>query len=233
MVSSVSSVSNASSISQLFSMLDSKKQGYIEQSDLVSAFSQISTNTSSTSDSNSVSQMFAALDSNNDGKVTESEFSTTLSKLQEQLDSQLNSMRMDGFSGSQGTGGMSGMSPPPQDDAGFTKDQLQSQLSEIGSSDSQRSGFINNVVNNFDTADTDGDGKVSFSEAQGINKSLSASSTSSGSTTSTTTDSTTTANATASSEAQLMMKIMQLMHAYGDFDQNTASSQSGLLSVSA
>ncbi len=162
----VSSINSASSISQLFSKLDTKKQGYLEKSDLVSAFSQID----SSSDSTSVDQLFTALDSDGDGKVSESEFSSTLTKLQEELDGQFNSMRMGGFQGAQGAG-MGGMPPPPppQDDEGFTKDELQSQLDEIGDSDSERSSFISNVVNNFDEADTNGDGKVSFAEAQAVN----------------------------------------------------------------
>lgn len=45
---------------------------------------------------------------------------------------------------------------------GFTKDELTSQLSDIGSSDSTRSSLISNIINNFDEADTDSDGKVSF-----------------------------------------------------------------------
>ncbi len=219
----ISNLSSASSISQLFAKLDTKSQGYLEQSDLVSAFSTIG------SDANAsvAADVFAALDSNSDGKITESEFSTTLSKLQEELDSQFNQMRMNGHHG--GNGGPQGMAgtmpppPPPQDDAGFTKDELTSQLEEIGSSDSNRASFISNVIQNFDDADTNGDGKVSFAEAQALN-----------STSSTTNDSTTTSSATNNADAQLMLKIMQLMHAYGSFNDNTSnSSLSTLLSVSA
>lgn len=223
----VSSISSASSISQLFAKLDTRNQGYIEKSDLVSAFSQIGT---SSADS-SAEDVFAAFDSNSDGQVTESEFSSTLSKLQEELESQFGSMRMEGFAGAQGAGGMAGMPPPPpQDDAGFTKDELQSQLSEIGSSDSKRSSLISNVVNNFEAADSNGDGKVSFSEARAYDQS-STSSTTASSTDGTTASSTDTAN---SEDTKLMLKIMQLMHAYGGLEQNgNASAASSTLSVSA
>lgn len=220
----VSSISSTSSISQLFAKLDSKSQGYIEKSDLVSAFSQIST------DSTEAEGVFAALDSDSDGKVTESEFSTTLSKLQEELDSQFDSMRLDGFNGAQGAGGMAGMPPPPplEKDSGFTKDELTSQLEEIGSTDSERSSLISNIVANFEAADTDGDGKVSFAEAQTYDSETKSSATASDST------STTASSTSANSDNALMMKIMQLMHAYGTTGQDDQnSSLSSLLSVSA
>lgn len=218
----VSSLSSATSISQLFAKLDTKSQGYLEKSDLVSAFSKIASDSSSSA----ADDVFAALDSNSDGKVTESEFTTTLSKLQEDLDSQFNQMRMQGHGG-HGPQGMGGMPPPPppQDDTGFTKEELSSQLEQIGSSDTERSSFISNVVNNFEAADADGDGKVSFAEAQAYN----ADSATAG-------DASTSASGTSSanSDAQVMFKIMQLMHAYGSFNDNTSSSSlSSLLSVSA
>lgn len=220
----VSSINSNSSISQLFAKLDTKSQGYLEKSDLLSAFAKISGDSSSSS----ADEVFQALDSDSDGKVTESEFSSKLSKLQEELDSQFNQMRMQGHGG-HGPQGMGGMPPPPpQDDAGFTKDELSSQLKEAGSTDSQRSTFISNVVQNFDAADTNGDGKVSFSEAQAYSSS---SSSSTDTDTTSTTSNTTTA---ADSDKQVMFKIMQLMHAYGSFNDNSSnSSLSNLLSVSA
>lgn len=217
----VSSLGSTTSISQLFAKLDTRSQGYLEKSDLVSAFSKIA----SDSTSSTAEDVFAALDSDSDGKVTESEFSTTLSKLQEELDGQFNQMRMQGHGG-HGPQGMGGMPPPPppEGDAGFTKEELSSQLEDIGSSDSKRSSFISNVVNNFEAADSDGDGKVTFAEAQAYNSSASSSSDSTANTAAT----------TASNEAQVMFKIMQLMHAYGSFSDNSSNSAaSSLLSVSA
>lgn len=220
MVSSISSTS----ISQLFTRLDTKSQGYLEKSDLVSAFAGFSNDSSSSS----VDDVFQALDSDQDGKVTKSEFSTTLTKLQEELDSQFNQMRMQG-QGPQGMGGMP-PPPPPQNDSGFTQDELSAQLEEIGSSDSDRASFINNIVQNFSAADSNGDGKVSFQEAQAYN-SQSDSTSGTSSTTGTTTSTATTAN---NSEAQVMFKIMQLMHAYGGLNNdNSAAASSSSLSVSA
>lgn len=223
MVSSISSTS----ISQLFTRLDTKSQGYLEKSDLVSAFAGISGDNGSSS----VDDVFQTFDSDQDGKVTESEFSSTLAKLQEELDSQFNQMRLQG-QGGQGPQGMGGMPPPPppQEDSGFTQDELSAQLEEIGSSDSERASFISNIVQNFSAADSNGDGKVSFQEAQAYN-SQSDSTSGTSSTTGTTTSKATTAN---DSEAQVMFKIMQLMHAYGGLNSdNSAAASSSSLSVSA
>lgn len=224
----ISGIGNTSQLSsKLFSALDTKSQGFLEKSDFVSAFSKLS---SSSSDSTSVDDIFSALDSDSNGQVTESEFSSTLAKLQEQLDSQFNQMRMHGGGGHGGPQGAGAPPPPPPaDDAGFTQDELSSQLEAIGSSDSKRSSTISNIVNNFAAADTNSDGKVSFSEAMAYDQSSKSGSSSESSVTD---SSASTASASDNSEAKIMMKIMQLMHAYTQPDQST-NAISSLLSVSA
>lgn len=209
---------------QLFSQLDTTSKGYLEKSDLQSAFSQISSTSGSSSNSGaSVDDVFKQLDSDDDGKITKDELSTSLKKLADQLDSQFDQMRMS----HQGSQGAQGMPPPPppggRNDTGFSKDELQSQLSDIGSSDSTRSDLITEIVNNFDKADTDSDGKVSFQEAIAYDQKTSSSSTGS-----------TSANSasTASSEQAIMKRIVELMQAYRDSDANQASLL-GSLSVSA
>jgi hypothetical protein len=109
-------------------------------------------------------------------------------------------MRMQG-------GGMPPPPPPRGNDAGFTKDELSSQLNEIGSSDSERSSLISDIVQNFDEADTDGDSKVSFREAMAYDQSQSSSSGSSET-------KETAIVATEDSNQKLMMQIMRLMQAY-------------------
>lgn len=205
----ISGVGSSSQMSQLFSRLDSKSQGYLEKSDLVSAFSAISG-----SEDSAAEELFAALDADSDGKVTESEFASTLSKLQEELDSQFAQMRMQGMAG-QGPQGMGGMPPPPPpNDEGFTQEELEAQLTEIGDSDSERSSLIADIVSNFEAADSDGDGKVSFQEAMAYkDEQQSASGT----------EESSTAQAS-SSESQVLKQIMQLMHAYGRPDQDEATS---------
>lgn len=210
----------------LFAQIDTKGQGYIEKSDLQSAFAQISSSSGSES-SASVDEVFGQLDGDGDGKVTQDEMTTSLKKLADELDSQFDQMRMAG-----GMGGPGGMPPaPPQDDAGFSKDELESQLDEIGSSDSKRSTLISSIVGNFDKADTDGDGKVSFKEAMAYDQTSQGSTTSS-STSSTALSSSSTATATDSSDLAVMKRIMELMHAYVG-NESSRDSLLGALSVSA
>ncbi|MBZ0106663.1 MAG: EF-hand domain-containing protein [Sulfuricella denitrificans] len=202
--------------SKLFSKLDSKNQGYIEKSDLQSAFDQIS---GSSSSSSSVDDIFSQLDNNSDGKITKQEMSDSLTRLSEQLDSQFNSMRMNGKGGMHNMGEMP--PPPPQgaDSAGLTKDQLTSMANEAGSANSK----LTSLASNFDKADTNGDGKVSMQEAMAYEQSNQ-----------TRTASTTSTGSGSDNEASVMKKIMQLAHAYGvlgqDSNQNTST---GTFSVSA
>lgn len=205
MLSGINQTSQMASL--LFSKIDTKNQGYIEKSDLASAFSQL---TSDSSNDSSIDSVFATLDSDSDGKVTESELTTVLNQLHEQLDSEFNRMRMQG-----------GMPPPPPaNDEGFTEDELKAQLEEIGDTDSTRSALISKIVDNFAAADTDGDGKVSFAEAMAYDES-----------TQTAASSETTSTTVGSSEAQVMRKIMELLQAYRSDD--AGSGLSTLLSVSA
>ena len=202
---------------KLFSKLDTTGQGYIEQAGFTSALENVTSSSDATA-------LFAALDADSDGKLTEQEFSSSLKALSEQLDQQFMSMRLQG--------GMppGGMPPPPPpsgggEDEGFSKDELQSQLSEISGSnnsrDTQRASLISAVVENFDAADTDGNGKVSFAEAMALEQSLS-----SAASTAVTSTATSTANATSnesSNELRWMQQIVQLMRAYG-LEQNSGGS---------
>ncbi len=204
----------------LFSKLDTSGKGYIQASDLESALAGLT----STSYTQSASDIFSQLDSDSDGKVTKDELSTSIKKMAEELDSQFNQMRMQG-----------GMPPPPPSsaqgsDSGFTKDELSSQLSEIGSSDSERSSLISKVVENFDKADTNSDGKISFQEAVAFDQSTKTSSSTDSSSTSTSSDSPTT---TAKTDAQVFRQLMELLRTYGNNAQSDQSTLSTLLSISA
>lgn len=218
----LSGINQASQMaSMLFSKLDTKSQGYLEKSDLAAAFSQIATNASQSTSSTSADDVFTALDSDSDGKVTKDEFASVLAKLQESVSSQ--------FGGQMhGAGGMAPPPPPPANDTGFTKEELTSQLESVDSSDTKRTDLINKIVNNFEAADTDSDGKVSFQEAMAYDKSTESTSASASDTSTAT--ATTTAN---NSDAELMMKIMQLMHAYGTGQDQENSGIASLLSVTA
>jgi hypothetical protein len=200
----------------LFLKIDTTGKGYIEQSDLEAAFGQVS----STSSTSSADELFKTLDSNSDGKVTQDEMSSGLKSLMDSLDSQFQSKRM-----SDAMGGMP-PPPPPENDSGFTKEELQTQLDQVGSTDSK----LSSLIENFDKADTNGDGKVSFKEAMAYEQSTSSTSSSTASST-TGSDSSTgsTTGTTANSEAQLMLQVMKLAQAYGLF----GNEQDGSSSVSA
>lgn len=239
MVSSVSGSQISSWASSLYSKLDTTNKGYIEKSDLSSAFSKLSGSSSSTS----TDSIFSQLDGDSDGKVTEDEMTTALQQLSDSLNSQFESSRTQkgqGGNGDRPPPPPDGNAPPPPpaegaDSAGFTKDQLTSQLSEIGSTDSKRSELISKIVENFDKADTDGDGKVSMTEAMAYDQSTKSDSTSTAST-STSTDSTTSTSSTDSTtsttasnnEADVMIQIMRLMQAYQVIDQDDQHTGSGI-----
>lgn len=206
----------------LFAKLDTTGKGYIEQSDLTSALS--STSSTSTEATASASEIFSQLDSDGDGKVTQDELKTSMQKLAESLDDQFDAMRM-----------QAGMPPPPppsESDAGFTEEELTDQLAEIGSTDSARSSLISNVVNNFDAADTNEDGKVSFQEAIAYDKANPTSSSSSTTDSTSSTDSATSTTSVASSDktdAQVFRQLMELLRTYGEADDSTKNLLSTLV----
>lgn len=146
MTISIASLSSSSSVSNLFAKIDTKNQGYIEKGELQTALDQLSLEDNSTT----VDKIFSKLDTDNDGQLTEQEMVDGMEKLAAELNGQYNQSRL-------GQGG--------SDDSGFSQDELTSMIEEIGDSDSERTSLMQSIVDNFDTADTDGDGTVSNSEA--------------------------------------------------------------------
>ena len=214
--------------SDLFSKLDSSGKGYIQESDLESALSAIigssSSSSTDTTGTASASEIFSQLDSDGDGKVTEDEMASGFQKLADALDSQFEQSRMQGAMPPP---------PPPKNDTGFTKDELTEQLSEIGSSDSGRASFISNVVENFDAADTNGDGKVTFQEAMAYNESSSSSSSTSSSSSSSTTSSSSSTTSSQVTDAQVFRQLMDLLRTYDTGNDATKNTLSTLISAIA
>lgn len=225
----------------LFSQLDTKGQGYIEKSDLQSAFDSIASSSASTSSSGAtnVDDVFSQLDSDSDGKVTKDELSSALKNIADQLDTQFNAMRMSGAGGQGGPGGPGGpggMAPPPPpegqegEDNGLTQDQLTDMAEKIGSTDTQRAELMKNLAANFDEADADSDGKVTRKEAMSYEEAGKTSATNSTTNSTDSSASSTSATATSNGDATVMMRIMQLIHAYGGSGQ---SASTNVLSTSA
>jgi Ca2+-binding EF-hand superfamily protein len=210
----------------LFAQLDSSGKGYIEQGDLSSALSSLSSGSSS--QSASASEIFNEIDGDSDGKVTQDELSTSIKKLADELDSQFDQARM--------AGAMPPPPPPPSDatsaasgsDSGFSKDELSAQLAEIGSSDSARSTLISKVVENFDQADANGDGRGSMQEAMAY---ASSSETSAAATSATSA----TGGTAETTDAQVFRQLIDLLRAYGNGDSaaSSAGAVSSLISTSA
>ncbi|WP_206667248.1 EF-hand domain-containing protein [Candidatus Methylobacter oryzae] len=198
----------------LFSKLDTSGKGYIEKSDLQSALSQLSKSDSSNSSSNSsaADDMFAKMDSDGNGKVTKEEMSATIEKIAAKLDGPFPRMRMQDSQGEQRDMPPGGMPPPQGGDQGLSKDQLTSMSKELSSTNSERSKVISDVAANFDTVDTNGDGKVSASEARAFEKSKNSSGAGSS------TDQSSTASSS-SSDAQFMKQMMHLLKSYGGINQ--------------
>lgn len=226
MMQGMSRPSPAQMADKVFSSLDTEGAGYIG----VDALQSVADGSDSSLD---VEGLFSQLDSDSDGKVTKDEFSTAFNKVAEQLNSQFDSMRMqDAMGGMAGMGGMPPPPPPPgemENDTGFTQEELTAQLEEIGDTDSARSALISSVLDNFDTADADGDGRVTFEEAMSLQQDASSSA------------ATTTANSTGSAtgaaddedmSTQVVMQTLKLMQTYmlNDGEQQSATNS---LSVSA
>ena len=207
--------SYSSAASYLFSKIDTSNKGYINEEDLVSAFSSLT----STSDT-SASDVFSQLDSDSDGKITESEFSSAL----EALNNQYDAWRMQSA--------MMPPPPPPADDEGFTEEELTSQLEEIGDTDSARSSLIGSILENFEAADTDGDGKVSHTEAMAYAEANDIATSTPNEKTS---ESQSSSGNTSLSDAQVFQQIMELMRTYGSAsgDQSTIAALTSAISTSA
>lgn len=214
----------------LFSKLDTSGQGYIEKSDLQNAFDQASSQVNASGSSTSADELFSQLDNDGDGKVTKQEFTDSVKKLADQLDQQFQSARMQN-SISQMGGMPPGPPPGAGEDKGMTKEELASAAQAVSGSDSSLSSMLNNIVQNFDSADTNKDGKVTMQETRAYQQSQGTSG-SGNSTTATGENAGTKAAGSDSSEAQVMMQIMKLAHAYG-IGQESGSAATSSLRVTA
>jgi len=193
----------------LFNKLDTNNQGYLDKQNLQTALSKISDSSSTASSSDDI---ISQLDSNSDGKVTKDEMTAVVKYLFAQMNHRAQGM------GEGGPEGPDGPPPPPPmkgENSGFTKEELSQQLEEIGSSDSKRSDLISKIVNNFEQADSDGDGKVTFKEAMALDKQSQTSGSSAS--TSAAANETSGTTTTQKSEDWVMTQIMKLLQAYDAF----------------
>ena len=198
--------------SEMFTKIDTKNQGYIDQTTFASAVAG--------DDASGAEEAFKALDSDSDGQLTKSE----LTKGIENLLSQLNRASIQ----SQGDADRPPPPPPPeggQEDAGLTKDELTKMASET--KDSKLSGQLSTVASNFEAADTNQDGKVTQQEAIAYAKSKSESASSSSATTEST--------GSATKNEAAMKKVAELLSHYLSQmgDSSTTTSTTSSISVTA
>lgn len=199
--------------SQAFAQIDTSGRGYVEKADLQSAMDATAT-TRRPAGAMSVDDLFTKLDGDGDGKVTKDEFTSGSKAIADEMRQQYGDMgRLSGGMG--GMRGMPPMGPPPGEDGGFTKDELASKL-DLGASSDPRSELLSSIVENFDAADSDDDGKVSFREARAFKESSDAGD-SDTTTSSTASGSDGGAETSASSDlaASLTQQLTRLLHAYG------------------
>ncbi|MBC3929890.1 EF-hand domain-containing protein [Undibacterium sp. CY21W] len=210
---------------QAFSKLDTKGQGYLEVSDLESAFSNIASASGSTSGSDATStanDLFKKLDADSDGKVTKDEFSSGLKKLADDLESQFNQSRTSGVGQDRGT-------PPPPSGAseasGGGTDAVSSGSATTSSTATSSASDTSSASKTYEAADTNQDGKVTQKEEEAyLLKLLEAKATASG-------DKGTQQAGAAdnNSEATLFKKAIQLLQAYSS--PSPSNSQSISVSV--
>ncbi|WP_051685891.1 EF-hand domain-containing protein [Rheinheimera texasensis] len=194
----------------VFQKLDTQQKGYLEQADFSAALSQLQ----QSADDGQSAEWFSQLDADQDGKLTSDEFSTSVS---EQL---YNAQGKFGMPGG-GPQGMPPMGPPPGEDEGKTVDELSAMVEELSSTDSKAAAGLQSIIDQFDSADANKDGKVTMQEAQAL-KQQSQSKTDSTTTTASTED---------SSQLRLQQTLMQLMKTYGATASQSADNQSLSFSV--
>lgn len=192
----------------MFSAIDTKGQGFIDQADLGTALASVS-NKASNGQALSADDAFKQLDTNGDGKITQQEFADDLKAM---------------FANMQA----GGMRPPHNDKpnansaTGLSKDDL----TGISSTETNaaRKSQLDELIGNFSAIDSNGDQQISAKEVMSYKQAQLAAQN---------TDSATSTKPSASQEAEakLLRMIMQISRSYGieannGATQNTASSVS-------
>lgn len=197
----------------VFALLDSGGKGYIDSSDLAGALE-------STGSSASAEDLLGAMDSDGDGKVTEQELGSLLQKVADQLEDSFGASRV-----GQAMGNRPPPPPPPAGkDEGMSVEQLGAMAEEAEASGSAEASELAALVESFDEADTDGDGKVSFQEAMAFRESEAAASGASSDSRPPPPDET-------ARDERMLARVLQMLQEYtGD---NSTASTGSTLSVSA
>lgn len=191
MVASISSSTVSNWSDTLFNKLDTKKQGYVDQSDLTAALG--ADEAGSTANSDDAAEMLKQIDGDGDGKITKSELSTAVSKVADELNAQFDSSRVDKSQAEAAAGTTAAASAAGSargvantDDAASSDDEALSVSSTTGTGSTTVSkaagggggGGAAPASSSTDTnkyvqaADTDANGEVSDTEAAAYKKLL-------------------------------------------------------------
>ena len=204
---------------KMFSKVDANSDGNITKDEMQTVFDQTSsdgTASGTSTSASSIDDVFKALDSNGDNLLTKQEMTESLQKLTAEFESQAGSTAMGGMPPPPPMGGM-GPSGGEGDSDGLSKDDLTAAASSLTT-----------LSENFEAADTNSDGKVSFEEAQAYQEK-----TTSSSTTSATSSSVASSSESQSSASAMMRKIGELLRAaYGSGANQDSSLSSATNSLS-
>lgn len=196
---------------QVFAQLDVAGKGYVDSDDLTAALG-------SSGDSASARSLFDTMDGDSDGKVTENELATLLQKVADQFEDSFGAARV---------GQAMGSRPPPPPggggDKGMTAEELGAVAGDAEASGSAQAGDLAALVESFDEADTDEDGKVSVQEAMAFRES----SASAASADEDSSASRTAASDEAGRDERMLARVLDMLSKY-TADSESAASSSGL-----
>ena len=176
MVASISSSTVSNWSESLFNKLDTKKQGYVDQSDLAAALG--TDETGSTTNADDAAAILKQIDGDNDGKITKSELSTAISKVADELNAQFDSSRVDkSQAGATGAANVDEASTDEDDDTAVSATGASSTASATkaapaggGAAPAAAAGSTESTNKYVQAADTDNSGAVSDDEAAAYKK---------------------------------------------------------------
>jgi len=199
-------------VDQVFSQLDTTNKGYLNKTDVQSAYDKLassnSSSPSSSTSSNSASKtdsVFKALDSNSDGQITKQEFKDGLQKLSDQLDAHFNNSRTKvAGQDNQTNQTQEAKGPPPPPPSHGSNDSA----GKTDSSSSASSSTSSSATKSYDPADTNKDGIVSEEERLAYTQSHTPASSSTHQ----------------NNDAEVLRRVTQLLKAYGSSAHNSTTS---------